>query len=94
MFDISVVIPNLNSIIIDKVVKSLLDQSTELIFEIIVVGQDEPDLIPENSKVKKIITQTVITGTSSALQHHFTDDVELKICEQTGESIAEAILVL
>lgn len=51
MFDISVVIPNLNSIIIDKVVKSLLDQSTELIFEIIVVGQDEPDLIPENSKV-------------------------------------------
>lgn len=59
MFDISVIIPNLNSIIIDKVVNSVLDQSTELTFEIIVVGQDKPKLIPETSKVKKIITQAV-----------------------------------
>lgn len=59
MFDVSVIIPNLNSIIIDRVVNSVLDQSTQLTFEIIVVGHDKPKLIPENSKVKKIITQAV-----------------------------------
>jgi glycosyltransferase involved in cell wall biosynthesis len=59
MVDISVVIPNLNSSIIDKVVNSLLGQSTDLTFEIIVVGQDNPRLIPENIKVRKIITQSV-----------------------------------
>lgn len=59
MFDVSVIIPNLNSIIIDKVVNSLLDQSTELTFEIIVVGQDKPNLLPENSKVKNIFTKTI-----------------------------------
>jgi len=59
MFDVSVIIPNLNSIIIDKAVNSLLDQSTELTFEIIVVGQDKPNLLPENSKVKNIFTKTI-----------------------------------
>lgn len=59
MLDISVVIPNLNSNIIDKVVNSLLDQSTLLTFEIIVVGQDKPGLIPENEKVRKIFTESV-----------------------------------
>lgn len=60
MYDVSVIIPNLNSVIIDKVVNSILTQSTELTFEIIIVGQDKPGLIPENVRVKKINTQNVI----------------------------------
>lgn len=59
MNNISVIIPNLNSVIIDKVINSILTQKTELTFEIIVVGQDNPKLIPENSKVQRIITQSV-----------------------------------
>ncbi len=59
MVDISVIIPNLNSIIIDKVINSLLDQSTELTYEIIVVGQDKPNLLPKNSKVTNILTKAI-----------------------------------
>jgi len=29
-----------------------------------------------------------------AVQYQFTDEIELKMCERTGESIAEAILYL
>ncbi len=38
--------------------------------------------------------KTVITGTSPAVQYQFNDEIELKMCERTGESIAQAILYL
>lgn len=38
--------------------------------------------------------KTVITGTSPAVQYQFNDEIELKMCERTGESIAETILYL
>jgi len=38
--------------------------------------------------------KVVLAGTSPAIRHQFTDEVELKMCERTGESIAEAILYL
>ncbi len=38
--------------------------------------------------------KVVIAGTSPAISHQFTDEMELKMCERTGESIAEAILYL
>jgi len=39
--DISIVIPNLHSPIIDQTIQSLLDQETDYSFEIIIVGQDK-----------------------------------------------------
>jgi glycosyltransferase involved in cell wall biosynthesis len=38
--------------------------------------------------------KAVITGVSPAIQDQFVDEGELKMCERSGESIAEAILYL
>ena len=38
--------------------------------------------------------KAIITGTSPAVLSQFTNEVELKICERDGKSIAEAILYL
>lgn len=54
--DLSVIIPNLNSPIIDRVVQSVLEQQTALVFEIIVVGMDQPQLIPTDPRVQIIDT--------------------------------------
>jgi glycosyltransferase involved in cell wall biosynthesis len=54
---VSVIIPNLNSPIIDKAVQSILDQVTDIEFEIIVVGQDAYNRILKDSKVEFIKTR-------------------------------------
>ncbi len=57
---ISIIIPNLNSPIIDKVITSLLNQkSYEKKIEIIIVGQDKYNLIPNHDKVNFIDTKKV-----------------------------------
>jgi len=38
--------------------------------------------------------KAIITGTSPAVLSQFTNEVELKLCERNGESIAQAILYL
>lgn len=56
---ISVIIPNLNSPIIDQTVKSLLHQNTALPFEIIIVGMDKFEIIVniEDKHVKFMKTE-------------------------------------
>jgi glycosyltransferase involved in cell wall biosynthesis len=53
---ISIVIPNLHSPIIDKVIESLLDQTIKAPYEIIVVGQDRYARIPNDANVRFIRT--------------------------------------
>jgi glycosyltransferase involved in cell wall biosynthesis len=42
--DLSIIIPNLHSSIIDQTIQSLLDQKTDYSFEIIIIGQDKFNL--------------------------------------------------
>ena len=58
--DISVIIPNLNSPVIDSVAAALLAQTTRHTFEIIIVGMDRAGLIPRSPSVKKIETAAPI----------------------------------
>ena len=88
--DLSVIIPNLNSPIIDRVVQSVLEQQTALVFEIIVVGMDQPQLIPTDPRVQIIDTAV---PTPAAMPTHsptttgllFTSDPSspLILCEKT-----------
>ena len=55
--DISVIIPNLNSPIIDKVVRCILDQKTSKSFDVTTVGLDKYKLIPEDPRINNINTQ-------------------------------------
>lgn len=57
--DISIVIPNLNSPIIDLVVRSILAQEINLSVEVIVVGMDKSGLIPKDPRVIEIRTEEV-----------------------------------
>lgn len=54
-FDISVVIPNLNSPLIDQVLDALRDQTVRPL-EVLVVGLDGPGLVREDSLVRLIST--------------------------------------
>jgi glycosyltransferase involved in cell wall biosynthesis len=54
---VSVIIPNLNSPIIDKAVQSILDQITDIEFEIIVVGQDAYNRVPSGPNIKFMQTK-------------------------------------
>jgi glycosyltransferase involved in cell wall biosynthesis len=59
---ISIIIPNLNSLIIDKTIDSLIRQTTERPFEIIVVGQDKWNLVEKYSEVQFIETSTPVNA--------------------------------
>ena len=56
--ELSIIIPNLHSPIIDQTIESLLQQKINYSFEIIVVGQDKFRLVDkyENSRIKHIKT--------------------------------------
>ena len=51
----SIIIPNLNSPIIDKTINSLIEQDTDINFEIIVVGMDKFNLIQSDINQVKFI---------------------------------------
>lgn len=59
-------------------------------------GNTPQSLMTVHNKIYECMAcgKTVLTGTSPAVQYQFTDEIELKMCERTGESIAEAILYL
>ncbi|PKO05981.1 MAG: hypothetical protein CVU41_09330 [Chloroflexi bacterium HGW-Chloroflexi-3] len=44
LMDLSIIIPNLHSPIIDRTIQSLLDQKTDYSYEIIIIGQDKFNL--------------------------------------------------
>jgi len=48
---VSVIIPNLNSPIVDKTIESILEQDTEIKYEIIIVGNDRYELVKNYSQV-------------------------------------------
>jgi glycosyltransferase involved in cell wall biosynthesis len=54
---ISIVIPNLNSPVIDQTVDSILKQISDVPAEIIIVGQDHPGIIPQSSILQFIHTE-------------------------------------
>lgn len=54
---ISIIIPNLNSPIVDRTIDSVLSQQTDLPFEILVIGMDKYGLIKTDPKVQFIQTQ-------------------------------------
>jgi glycosyltransferase involved in cell wall biosynthesis len=59
--EISVIIPNLNSTIVDKTVQSILDQCDDKFCEIIVVGIDQHNLLkPFDGQIENITTSTPI----------------------------------
>ncbi len=58
--DVSVVIPNLNSSIIDKVLLAVLRQNTDLVYDVTVVGIDKDQLILDDPKIRSIDTNTPV----------------------------------
>jgi len=60
--DLSIIIPNLNSQIVNKTIESIKDQAKKYSFEIIIVGQDRFDLINSliNQNIKFIETITPV----------------------------------
>jgi GT2 family glycosyltransferase len=58
--EISIIIPNLHSPIIDQTLESILAQQTEHSYEIIVVGQDKYDLVEKFDQVQFIQTPTPV----------------------------------
>ncbi len=59
--EISVIIPNLNSTIVDKTVQSILDQCDDKFCEIIVVGMDQLNLLePFRGQIENITTSKPI----------------------------------
>lgn len=59
-------------------------------------GDTPQSLMTVQNKIYECMAcgKTVITGVSPAIQDQFADEGELKMCERSGESIAEAILYL
>ncbi|NLB71723.1 MAG: glycosyltransferase family 4 protein [Chloroflexi bacterium] len=59
-------------------------------------GSTPQSLMTVQNKIYECMAcaKVVIAGASPAIKHQFTDEVELKMCERRGESIAEAILYL
>ncbi len=58
---ISIIIPSLNSPIIDQVLAAIDNQvMIELVTEIVVVGKDDSHLIPENGRIKLLDTGTPV----------------------------------
>lgn len=55
---ISIIIPNLNSPIIDQTIDSLLSQDTHFLFEIIIVGQDKYGIVEKNTDDRIIFIKT------------------------------------
>jgi len=52
---VSVIIPNLNSPIIDKTIESILEQETDINYEIIIVGMDKYNLVKNFKDEIKIV---------------------------------------
>ena len=60
---VSVIIPNLNSHLIDKTLESLLKQtSVNSIAEILVIGLDQPGLVVEQGPIRLISTHVPVTA--------------------------------
>lgn len=59
-------------------------------------GKTPQSLMTVHNKIYECMAcgKTVVTGTSLAIQDQFTDEVELKMCERSGQAIAEAIIHL
>ena len=59
-------------------------------------GSTPQSLMTVQNKIYECMAcgKVVIAGTSPAIQYQFSDEVELKMCERTGESIAETIVYL
>lgn len=59
-------------------------------------GSTPQSLMTVQNKIYECMAcgKAIITGTSPAVLSQFTNEVELKICERDGKSIAEAILYL
>ena len=61
--DVSVIIPSLNSRLIDKTLDSILAQTVfDRIAEILVIGMDEPGLVGEAQAVRFISTRIPVTA--------------------------------
>jgi glycosyltransferase involved in cell wall biosynthesis len=58
----SIIIPNLNSPIIDKTIESILKQDTHYDYEIIVVGMDEFNLVKKHPQVNFIATEHPVSA--------------------------------
>lgn len=59
-------------------------------------GRTPQSLMTIHNKIYECMAcaKTVITGISPAIQSQFTDMVELKMCDRSGEAIAETIIYL
>lgn len=59
-------------------------------------GSTPQSLMTVQNKIYECMAcgKAIITGSSPAVLSQFTDEIELKMCERTGESIAIAILYL
>jgi len=69
--EVSVIIPNLHSPIIDRTIESVLAQKTSHPFEVIVVGMDRYDLVTKYEEVKFIKTaQPVSAGEARNIGIH------------------------
>ena len=63
---ISVIIPSLNSPVIDRVVEAILKQEgAETISEIVVVGKDDMGLLPRNEQVKLLDTGEAVDASTA-----------------------------
>jgi len=60
--DVSVIIPNLHSPIVDRTIDSVLSQKTNQVFEVIVVGMDKHDLVAKFEDVTFIQTDQPVSA--------------------------------
>jgi glycosyltransferase involved in cell wall biosynthesis len=60
---VSIIVPNLNSVLIDRTIDSLLEQTAfDQVKEILVIGMDEPGLVSERGPVRSIPTERPVTA--------------------------------
>lgn len=72
---VSIIIPSLNSPIIDRVITAIFQQShADSINEVIVVGRDEANLIPSNNRVQLIDTQVPVSPAKAR-------NIGIKVCK-------------
>ena len=64
--EISIIIPNLHSPIVDQTIKSVLAQETDFSYEVIVVGQDRYGLVEKFDQVQFIKTPQPVGAARSA----------------------------
>jgi len=78
--DVSIIIPNLNSMIIDRTLASLFTQTSfARVLEILVIGLDNPQLVKERFPVRFISTVTPVTAPVAR---------NIGICEASGDYYA------